>query len=347
MTTETTTTEIDAWRAQQERLNYELALAAAAQPYEHYGFYQTAGFTPAQLQAFGMADQFVAANPGEAQLNQALRGIGGLPTGTAAVGADQFTEAAALMGRAGGSILDQDLAAYMNPYTTQVIQQAEADLERTRRINQLANQDRAAQAAAFGGSRHGVVEAETNRAFADAAARNAANLRAQAFESGMGLAQSDLGRALEAGQQLGNLGYRQRQLSQQDLQTQMERNAVLADLGLAVRQFDLENINLMRELGGQQQVLDQQRQDIAYRDFLEERDWPLRALNIRTSTLGNQPMGSTTTMGVEQNDWLSAIGGAGAGFEFGRQFFEDQGWDPQTGGIIGSIFGGMGGGGLF
>ena len=54
------------------------------------------------------------------------------------------------------------------------------------------DQDRAISAGAFGGSRSGVLEAETNRAFAEQAARTAANLREQSRAGSMGLTFQEL-----------------------------------------------------------------------------------------------------------------------------------------------------------
>lgn len=93
---------------------------------------------------------------------------------------------------------DQDMAAYMNPYTNQVVDAAMADLSRQRDLTLQENQAAAAAAGAFGGSRHGVLEAETNRNYFDVAGQQAAELRDQAFRTGAGLAQSDMDRQLQA-----------------------------------------------------------------------------------------------------------------------------------------------------
>ena len=73
-----------------------------------------------------------------------------------------------------GSFLNQNMQQYMNPFTQQVVDTSLQDLERSRQLTQQQGAAQAVKAKAFGGSRQGVAEAETNRAYADQAARTAA-----------------------------------------------------------------------------------------------------------------------------------------------------------------------------
>ena len=95
---------------------------------------------------------------------------------------------------------DTDLSAYMNPYTTGVIGAAMGDLERSRQMARGFDSARASKAGAFGGSRHGVLEAETNRAYDDNTARTVAGLRQSAFQNAQQAAMGDIGNQLAAGQ---------------------------------------------------------------------------------------------------------------------------------------------------
>ncbi len=122
-----------------------------------------------------------------------------------------------------GSILNANLAAYQDPYTQQVVDAALGDLERSRQLAQQRTSAQAIAANAFGGSRQGVAEAETNRAFADQAARTAAGLRSQGFTQAANLAQADLGRSLQA----------QQANQAQDLATTQQALALSGQFGLA------------------------------------------------------------------------------------------------------------------
>ena len=99
------------------------------------------------------------------------------------------------------SAISAGMAAYQNPYESDVVQTALSDIERSR---QLALQQGAAQATrarAYGGSRQAVAEAETNRAALEQAARTSAQLRAQGFETAGRMAAQDVGYGLQGAQQ--------------------------------------------------------------------------------------------------------------------------------------------------
>jgi hypothetical protein len=113
---------------------------------------------------------------------------------------------------AGGTFPGADIEQYMNPYRSQVIDTTMEALDRQRQIQQQQNAAGATQSGAFGGSRHGVVEAETNRAFADQAAQTMAALNSQGFDTAASLQQADADRALQS--QLANQGVDQSITSQ-------------------------------------------------------------------------------------------------------------------------------------
>lgn len=99
----------------------------------------------------------------------------------------------------GGSFLGgPGIGAYMNPYTSGVIDVAMQDIERSRQIANTAGA-RSADASTYGGDRNALIEAETNRGYADAAARTAAQLRSQGFDTAAGLMGQDLNRGFSAG----------------------------------------------------------------------------------------------------------------------------------------------------
>jgi len=89
-------------------------------------------------------------------------------------------------------IAGQNLGAYTNPYESQVVQQSLGDLERSRQMQQNQLGAQATSARAFGGSRQGIAEAETNRAFAQQAANTASQLRQGGYAQAQGLAGQDV-----------------------------------------------------------------------------------------------------------------------------------------------------------
>ena len=98
------------------------------------------------------------------------------------------------------TFLQQNLQDYMNPYTQNVTEQGLKDIERARQLEQLNTAGRAGAAKAFGGSRQGVAEAETNRAFQDTSSRFVGEQNARAFDTASQLANLDINRMMQAQQ---------------------------------------------------------------------------------------------------------------------------------------------------
>ena len=96
------------------------------------------------------------------------------------------------------TVANTDLSQYMNPYEDQVVGQTMADLERARQIQQNQADYAMGRAGAFGGSRHGIAQAEDTRNFYDRAGALAGNLRQQGFQQAQNVAAQDANRMLQA-----------------------------------------------------------------------------------------------------------------------------------------------------
>ena len=156
------------------------------------------GYDPSQVSAQGVGTQF-GYDPSQVSAQSVGTQFGYGPQNVQA-------------GSAAGGI-----NTYMNPYNQQVIDTTMADLERQRLMQQNQLGAQATAARAFGGSRQGIAEAETNRAFAQQGGQLAAQLRQQGFQTALGASQQDVanqmqaalanqaagGRAAEFGQQTG------------------------------------------------------------------------------------------------------------------------------------------------
>lgn len=201
--------------------NYNRAVGIANNLQER----QFAGFTPDQMAAFEATRNAVGAgNQNFEAAGNALTGLlnfdpgrinaatvtgrtaGDAAMATAAQAGPAQTADAASINRGdirqvqAERLRDTDLSAYMNPYTTGVIDAAMGDLERSRQMARGSDSARAVKAGAFGGSRHGVLEGETNRAYDDNTARTVAGLRQSAFQNAQQAAMGDIGNQLAAGQ---------------------------------------------------------------------------------------------------------------------------------------------------
>jgi len=218
-TTSNSSSAIDPWQRQQWEGLYGQAKTIAADPYKKYEGPIVAGFNSDQLNAFDAARTAATGNVGGAALDQAMGGarsamayqpaqvtgtgytastFGGANAGPAATASAASINRGDIRDVSAGSILDQDVGAYMNPFLRNVAANAMSDLERTRQIQQIQGGNAARAAGAFGGSRHGVADAETNRNFYDVAGKTLTNLYSSGYDNALGLAGQDLARGFQA-----------------------------------------------------------------------------------------------------------------------------------------------------
>lgn len=119
----------------------------------------------------------------------------------------------------------------MDPsYTQAVLDASMNDLNRSRQIQLQQDAAKAAAAGAFGGSRHGVTESETNKDFLNQAASTSANLRLNYFNTALNTLQQDFARRLQADQ--GN--------QQVDYNTAAQNANLLQGANIANQGADLE-----------------------------------------------------------------------------------------------------------
>jgi hypothetical protein len=192
------------------------------------------------------------------------------------------------------------IGSYMNPYSQYVTQNALSDLEASRQ-NALRQTSQQAQAArAFGGSRQGVAEAQTNLGFTKQYGDLSARMNEQAFNQAMGAQQQDLSRQLMGAQQLSGIGGQQQALRLGGAQQVM-------GAGGARQQLEQQQLDAMRNLG-------------------------MQRLGIQSSALGIQPgnLGQTSSTPLYQNRAAGALGGALAGQQLGGG-----GWGALAGGLLG------------
>ena len=206
------------------------------------------------------------------------------------IGAARYTPA---------QIAGTNLQPYTNPYETQVVDQSLADLERARQMQQNIGGAQATRAGAFGGSRHGIAEAETNRAFAEQAARTSSGLRQQGYQTALGLAGQDVG-AQTAASRFGaeQLASAQSQnLAAQQAAMNMRLGAAGQLAGLGQQAFGTGQAIQQQQMqqGLMQQGLQQALIDAARGQYAGYTGAPQAALQAPLAALGQMPSQSTTT----------------------------------------------------
>jgi hypothetical protein len=156
-----------------------------------------------------------------------------------------------------------NIGQFMNPYTSEVIGRTAADIGGAQQMamNQLGVQ--ATQAGAFGGSRQGVAEAQTNAGFIKQLADTAAQQRQQGFNTALGAAQQQQG-------MMSNLASQGFGFGQQIGQQQMQQ-------------------------GGMQQGINQQLIDAARAQYGGYTGAPMASLSAPLAALGAANMGQNTS----------------------------------------------------
>mgnify|MGYP005999371295 CR=1 FL=1 len=211
---------------------------------------------------------------------------------------------------AAGQLSETDYGQYMSPYTQQVIERGQADIERQR---QMATQSLGAQAqsaGAFGGSRHGVSEGTLAGEYGRMGMDFAAQQRQQAFQQAQQAAQQDIQRRMQAAlanqaafQQQAQFGAGQQlqaALSNQaaDISGAQVQMGAAGGLGGLGQQLFGQGMDVQQQIQGQgqfQRGIQQQMMDRARQQYMGASGAPLAGLGTLTSVLGGTPYGTTTT----------------------------------------------------
>jgi hypothetical protein len=184
------------------------------------------------------------------------------------------------------------ISTYQNPFTQNVVDRAVADIGRTTAMQQEANKAAAARAGAFGGSRQGLVEAETNAAAQRAIGDLSANLNMQGFNTAAQLSGQDIAnRMAGAGGALSGAG-------------------TLANIGGAG--FNMANTlqNQQWQQGLLQQQMQQQLLNDAQNQFYGFANSPQNYLGLLTQALGGSPLaGASSTTTSSRPGALGILGG--------------------------------------
>ncbi len=227
------------------------AQAVAAERFPRYEQPRVAGFTPDQLAAF-----------------ETTRNIAGAAGALAPLTPELTREGIAASRGLAQRLPDVNIQEYMSPYTQGVLDPAIRDIEERAARTRLELGQRAAQTGSFGGSRQAIAESElergTQRSIGELSARERANAYNQALTQ-----------------------FREDQQRIPQLYT-----GALAQLGTGLSQtagrLGVEAQPLL-QIGGMQQALGQSNLDALRRSFEEERDYPLRGIEVLRGALGITP----------------------------------------------------------
>jgi hypothetical protein len=260
--TPTTTSQQEFDPATQQRYQqlFSRAQGVAQQPFIPYTGPMVAGFSPDQLRQF------------QATRGLFETGMGFDPTkGLQALAQEQRPMTSPV-----GSLLTADIGAYQSPYQQQVIDATMQDIQRQADIARGSAQDRAIRAGAFGGSRSAILEAESQRPFAEVMARTSAEQRERGYGQALRAAESDIAR--------------QQQMAQFAPELELRARQQQAGLLGGLQTSQLQGLGLLGGIGQQQQALQQQAIGTQRGEFERALAYPQQQLeSLRRSITGMQP----------------------------------------------------------
>ena len=242
------------------------------------------------------------------------------------------------------SLLDTDLGAYQNPFQSQVINNTLDDLNRARQLQIQSDQDAAIGRGAFGGSRSALLESETNRNFAEQAARTAGDLRARGFDTATGLAGQDIDRQFGADRFMSDAD---RAIAMQNAtfgqQAGLARQGLLGDVAQNQARLDASrfaaNQDALNRFGLQQGQFNNQMNmgmfDAANRAAFMQPELEMRNRQFQAGLLGDQLSDQYRSLGM-----LSGIGSQQQGLQQRgmdaayNEFLRAIGYGPQQLGLL-------------
>lgn len=163
-----------------------------------------------------------------------------------------------------------DVSAYMNPYTQQVVDATMAEMNQQAAMGLNSLRASTVNSGGLSNNRLGLAESDylTNQ---DALmAQTVANLYSQGYTQANELARADQQRALQAAQSMGQIS----------AQGQL---------------YDLTGAGALQSAGQAQRGMGQSNLDVAYQDFLNQRDWEMNQLKNYASILQGSPIGAVTS----------------------------------------------------
>lgn len=217
-----------------------------------------------------------------------------------------------------------DAEGLMNPYIRSVVDATGAEIDRNRAIELGKVGGMAGRA--FGGDRHAVMEAETNRNFDALKAKTTADLMSSGYSDAvakaLGIATGNQNAAISgAGVNLAGTN-------------------ALGGFADAVQRLRSGDVSGLLQTGGIQQGADQAQKTFDYQEFLRQVQSPYQKLQAMISAAGSAPHDTTKTTDSEKMTYSNPLGtylGLGLGIA-GLGGFN---WVPGAANAIGSGVAGM------
>ena len=252
---------------------------------------QVADLSPGQLQAIQLGYGGIGAFQPMLQAGEATLGAG---AGAIEQGIGTALSGSPLLLGSTAAFDPASAQAFMDPFTEQVIRQAERDIQRQGDIERQRIGAQAVRSGAFGGSRQAVADQELQRNLADQMARTGAQLRSAGFQQAQAQAQNafqnQMARQQSAAQLFGQLGQGIGTLGSALGKTGLSQAA----LGEAAQRGSQADINTLLSLGGIEQQQAQAQLEAQRATDLERQAEPFQRISFMSDIFRGVPSTQTT-----------------------------------------------------
>jgi hypothetical protein len=203
-----------------------------------------------------------------------------------------------------GSAFDANAAQqYMNPYLQASLNPQLEEARRQAQITQLANNAKATQAGAYGGSRQALMDTETQRALGT----NLANITGQgyntAFDKAMSQFNADQARKIQEAQYGTDVGLK-------GLAQATTANQAAGNVGTNEAQYGLQNLTALATAGNTQQAQNQAGLNALYNQYLEQRNYPGTLLANQANLIKGIGGSTASTFNAKPSLLQTAVGTA-------------------------------------
>ena len=312
-TTQTTQSQsvqqLPPWINQAAQQNYGFAQNVAEQPLQQYQGQMVADVGPQTQQSWNTAA--TGGNAGQDQYNAAQAGLLGVMGQQPQQVNPQSVTPQTLAGT--------NLSSYMNPYTQSVINATLPIMQQQLGLSQAGNQDQAASANAYGGSRQAIQQGVTQAQGAQNMAQMAAQLNQANFQQAQQGAEYDVGQQNQMGQFNAGQSLTAQQANQAAQQNQGNLNLQAASglgaLGNQAQLSQARNFTEQMTAGQMQQQQAQNQINAQMSKFQNAANYPNQQLSVLQSALGMTPYeqgqqgSSTTQTQTAANPAQMALGG--------------------------------------
>ena len=274
------------------------------QPYVGYSNQRIAGFTPDVQQGFDITRSTAARGTPEVDVAGGVLGASAMR----GLGASDYT-AAPIQQSAFGS---QQAQQYMSPYMDEVLARQKAAAVRDFDEGRPNRETAAIKAGAFGGYRSAIQEGVAQRGLGERLSDIEASGRQKAFESAQAQFERDRAASMQA---QGTTEQQRLQAAQYGLAGAglgLQAGQQFGQLGSLRQGLTLQQAQALQQQGGVQQQQEQRELDMAYQDFLNQRDFRKQNINFMSSILRGVPVQPSTVQNTYANpNPLAQFGGLG------------------------------------